>query len=466
MYGIREQVINGGDIELTGKNGVGKSSVMDAVKYGLTNNPQRKYVIRNGENEGEIIIETDTGLSIDRRPRNGQNDYKFVKQGGMAAGAPETLLKSLFVPMQLDPMEFMQMRERDQNAVLLNMISFEWNMDTIRDWFGEIPQDVNYDQNILSILADIQAENGYYFQHRQDVNREIRAKKSVVEDIASSLPTGYDGSEWESASVGDLYRKIERIQSENAQIEKAKRLVESRANKLRKFEADRDIALAALDREMGEEEKRIESELASLAERIESLKGRRKSLGASKEDKANLIRSEYKANVAKIESEAESMKELADRETAPIDELQKEAAYVEKMKSHVTEWKRMLATEEEIARLKGESDDLTSKIEKARSLPGEILADADIPISGLTVKDGVPLINGLPISNLSDGEKLELCVDVAMQNPAGLQIVLIDGTERLSEENRARLYNKCKAKGVQFIAARTTDDDSLIVTEL
>jgi hypothetical protein len=61
----------------------------------------------------------------------------------------------------------------------------------------------------------------------------------------------------------------------------------------------------------------------------------------------------------------------------------------------------------------------------------------------------------LPLSNLSDGEKLDLCVDVAISNPKGLQIILIDGTERLDDESRAALYAKCKAKGLQFIATRT-----------
>lgn len=84
--------------------------------------------------------------------------------------------------------------------------------------------------------------------------------------------------------------------------------------------------------------------------------------------------------------------------------------------------------------LSEEAEELTRKIEKARTLPGEILQECKIPIAGLTVKDGVPLINGLPVSNLSDGEKLDLCIDVAIQNPKGLRIILIDGVEKLSTE--------------------------------
>ena len=72
----------------------------------------------------------------------------------------------------------------------------------------------------------------------------------------------------------------------------------------------------------------------------------------------------------------------------------------------------------------------------------------------------------MPVSNLSEGEKLDLCIDVAIQNPAGLQIILIDGVEKLSTEMRERLYSKCKEKGLQFISTRTTDSKELTVIEL
>ena len=50
MFGITEQEFTGSSsIELTGANGVGKSSVIDAIRYALTNKSDRKYIIHNGE---------------------------------------------------------------------------------------------------------------------------------------------------------------------------------------------------------------------------------------------------------------------------------------------------------------------------------------------------------------------------------------------------------------------------------
>lgn len=466
MYGIKEQKLGGGSVELTGANGTGKTSVIDAIRYALTNKSDRDYIVRNGETEGEIIIETDTGLMIDRKARTMQSDYKSVKQNGNIVPSPEAFLKDIITPLQLQPTEFMRMGKKEQNATILNMIDFPWNMETIRGWFGEIPADVNYDQNILAVLNDIQAENGTYFQSRQDVNRDIRAKRSVVEDIKAALPLDYDGSRWENANVGELYARIEKIRKSNEQIEKARRMKDGHDGKIRSFEAERDIALSALDSEIVARGNGIDTQLATLKEKIVSLEKEKEGLAATKADREKVIRSEYKEKVAKFEADVAVYAEYADRETQPVEDLLKEAENTEKMKSHVNEWRRMLSLQEEIERLTEKSQSYTEKIEKARNLPGEILEKSTIPIEGLSVKDGIPLINGLPVSNLSEGEKLDLCIDVAINNPAGLQIILIDGVEKLSTEMRERLYGKCKEKGLQFISTRTTDGKALDVTEL
>lgn len=466
LYGITEQELGSRSVELIGANGTGKTSVIDAIKYALTNRSDREYVVRNGETEGEIIIETDTGLSINRKSRTMQTDYKSVKQNGNTVPSPEAFLRDIITPLQLQPMEFMRMGKKEQNATILDMIDFPWNMGTIREWFGEIPADVNYEQNILAVLNDIQAENGTYFQSRQDVNRDIRAKKSVVEDIKASLPVDYDGSQWENVNVGELYTQIEKIRKSNEQIEKAKRLKEGYGNKLRAIEADRDIALSALNSEMAAKERNIETQLATLKEQIRSLEKEKSGLSSVREDREKVIQSEYRENVAKHEATVMSYSDFVDMEPQPVDALLEKAEETEKMKSHVNEWRRMLSLQEEIEQLTAKSASYTEKIEKARNLPGEILEKATIPIEGLSVKDGIPLINGLPVSNLSEGEKLMVCIDVAAQNHGGLQIILIDGVEKLSEENRKKLYARCREKNLQFIATRTDDSSDLTVIEL
>jgi len=466
LFGISEYEADGSSVELAGKNGAGKTSVIDAIRYALTNKSDRKYIVRRGETEGEILIETDNGLRINRKARTTQADYKSVKKDGREVGSPESFLRDIFTPLQLNPVEFISLPEKQQNAIILDMIEYPWDMQKIKEWFGEIPSWVNYDQNILAVLNDIQSENGEYFQNRQDINREMRNKRAFIEEIAQAIPAGYEVEKWEKASAGPVYQKIERIRKENEEIQKAKSLLELRDNKVRKFEADREIAKTSLAREIGARRTQIENEITRMEDQIRNLKAEKKSLAEKMADKTAVIEEQFKAAVAKYDAEVEAYAEYRDKEPQSTKELEEEAAMIENMKAHVNEYRRMQGLQSDVEILKEESELLTERIEKARSLPGEILETAKIPIAGLTIKDGVPLINGLPVSNLSDGEKLDLCIDVAIQKPNGLQIILIDGVEKLSTPVRETLYKKCKDKGLQFIATRTTDDEDLTVITL
>ena len=466
LFGIKEYETDGRDIELLGKNGVGKTSVIDAIRYALTNKSDREYIVRNGENEGEILIETDNNIKISRKKRTEQVDYKSIKKDGREVGSPESFLRDIFTPLQLSPVEFMEMDRKKQNAIILDMIQYDWDMNKIREWFGEIPSWVSYEQNILAVLNDIQSEDGEYFQERQNINRDIRNKLAFIAEIADSIPAGYEADKWETASVGEIYRDIEKIRKDNETIYKAKAFIENRDNKIRSYEAEKEIEISSIDREFSAARLRLTEQIAKLKEQIESCNKELLGLDGKKQDKIALAEEKYKANIAKYESAYEQYKEYAGLEEKSTAELEDRAAYIEDMKGHINEYRRMESLQDEVEDLKAKSRDLTSKIGKARELPGEILQKAVIPIKGLTVKDGVPLINGLPVSNLSEGEKLDLCIDVAIEKPNGLQIILIDGVEKLATSMREALYKKCKEKNLQFIATRTTDDEGLTIIEL
>lgn len=466
LFGIKEFDAEGNSMELSGQNGVGKSSVLDAIKYALTNKSERKYIVRNGETEGEVFIETDTGLSIHRKARRAQTDYKSIKQNGFEVPGPEAFLKDIFTQLQLNPVEFMNMTEKQQNTIILDMIEYPWDLNKIREWFGEIPSWVNYDQNILCVLNDIQSEKGDYYRNRRDIDRDIRNKKAFVEDIAASIPVGYEIEKWENTSAGEIYKTIERIQRTNQNIQKANTLKANRDAKVRKFEADKEIESAALSTEISNRSNQIDKDILKFQEQIKALQMEKESLADKKKDKLSVIENKFIAAVAQYDAEVEAYSDYFGMEHQDVQPFIEEANNIEVMRSHINEYRRMQTLQEEIEELLHQSRELTEKIEKARNLPGEILSSCVIPIDGLTVEDGTPLINGLPVSNLSDGQKMDLCIDVAIQNPKGLQMILIDGVEKLSTPLRDKLYQKCREKGLQFIATRTTDEEELTVNIL
>lgn len=466
LFGISETELDGRNIEITGTNGVGKTSVIDALRYALTNQSERNLIVRNGEKEGEILIETDTGLLINRRKRTEQADYKSVKENGKEVMSPESFLKQLFTPLQLDPVRFILMAEKEKNRAILDLVQFEWDLNYIKEKFGEIPDWINYEQNILQILSDMQADNGQWFKDRQEINRDIRNNQAFIEDIAKDIPANYQADKWEVYDLGEAYKKLERIKEHNSRIERAKLFKDNYNAKIRQFEADKMIEISSEEKAIATERESLMSSIERMKAEIKAAEDKLGTLDSKLEDKKALAESRYNEKKAKLDSDMLTADEYINKEPIPCDELQAEISNAEEMKKHLNEYNRMKKMQEDLENLKNVSEEYTRKIELARTLPGEILETATIPIAGFTVKDGIPLINGLPVSNLSEGEQLSLCVDVAISKPNGLQIILIDGTEKLSAENREKLYSKCREKGIQFIATRTTDSAEMEINYL
>jgi exonuclease SbcC len=465
IFGITERALDGKSVEITGKNKAGKTSIIDAIRYALKHRAEKDLVLRKGEEEGEVLIETDSGISIRRRERLGKLAIDTVKEGKTPVAKPEAFLRSLFTEMQIDPIGFITLPKEEQNRIILDLIDFKWDMNWIKEQFGEIPSNINWEQNILRVLADIQAENGHYFSTRQEVNREAKNKQAFIEEIVKKLPEGYNADAWEGKNIGELYTKIEKIRESNRKIEKAQTVIDSQEGKKRGFESDKQISLAALDTETNAARSRLEREITRLENELNQTKKDLSGLEENKLKKIENIGLKYKADVAEFESLIEQHKEVAAMKLQDPSDLVAEVQHTEEMKNFVSLFRSMRTYQDEVKRLNDEGAKLTVKIEKARSLPAEILEIAKMPIKSITVENGMPLINGLPISNLSDGEKLDLCIDIATLKKNTLPLILIDGAEKLADDLRERVYARCQERGIQFVATRTTNDDELKITE-
>ena len=468
LYGIEQLELDGKSVELTGTNGAGKSSVLDAIRLALTNNSKRKYVVKNGETEGRVLVKLDDGTTIDRKKRTDKSDYKSIKdEHGNEINSPETFLKDIFTPLQLEPVEFLSMNEKEQNRILLNLIEFNRDKkDFINEKFGEIPSWVNYDESILEILNQLQAKEGQYYQTREDINRQIRSGLAVINDIAKDIPEGYDESKWRNYTLSDKYEELSRLKTHNANIDKSIAYKENYENAVNALKAKLDSSLAMINNNKADRKRAINANIADLKMKITLLEKDLENVDNEFLVDENKAKADYEQELAKLSSNIEIAYEWIVKPKVVTEDLENELKVAEEMKGHLNEYDRMTEMQVRVDGLSVTSQALTDKIELARNLPGEILKEANIPVKNLTVENGVPLVNGLTISNLSEGEKLMLCVDVTLSNPNSLKLILIDGVERLSETNRNELYKICKEKGLQCIATRTTDNKELTIIEL
>ena len=369
LFGIKEQNLDGRSIEITGSNGQGKTSILDAIRYALTNSSERDYIVKKGESEGEILIETDTGLSINRKKRTQSSDYKSIKQNEKEINSPESFLKEIFTPMQLNPVEFTQMSKQEQNRIILDLIEFDWDLNWIKEKFGEIPSGVDYSQNILEVLNEIQSEDGEYYKARQDINRDIRNNRAFISDIADGLPEKYDAEKWEKFNLTEKLKELMTIKEQNARINEAKQFIANYDNKVKGYEAERQIAISAEEKNISIERENLQKEIARLEEQIKSDKEKLNNLNNTLEDRKKIANLEYEKKIAALDESIGRAKEFAQKTPVDITEMQAECDLAEKMKSYINEYKRMKEYEKQIEELNIQSQEYTRKIELARNLP-------------------------------------------------------------------------------------------------
>ena len=410
LFGIEQLELDGKSVELTGSNGVGKSSVLDAIRLALTNNSKRKYIVKNGQKEGKIYVKLDDGTTIERKKRTDKSDYKSIKDGnGNDIASPESFLKDIFTPLQLEPVEFLSMTEQEQNRILLNLIKFDKDKKQfITEKFGEEVNWVDYNNSILEILNEIQSKDGQYYQTREEINRNIRNEQAIITDIAKDIPEGYDVEKWRNYTLSDKYEELNKKKDYNAKIEKSIAYIEDYNNKISQLEDKENAILIKINADKEQEKSKINTEIQEYENKIALLKKELENLDNKYLAQETQAKNETIAEKTKLDENIKIARNWADNPTIETEYLENELKIAEEMKGHINEYDRMAEKKEHIDLLKAQSESLTNKIELARNLPGEILKEVEIPVKNLTVVDGIPLVNNLAISNLSERRKITI----------------------------------------------------------
>lgn len=399
LYGIEELNLDGKSIELVGSNGVGKSSVLDAIRLALTNNSKRKYIVKKGETEGSVYVELDNGITIDRKKRTDKSDYKSIKDGtGNEINSPETFLKDIFTPLQLEPVEFLSMSEQEQNRILLNLIKFDKDKkEFITEKFGEEINWVDYSNSILEILNEIQSKEGQYYQTREEINRNARNEQAIVNDIAKDIPENYDVEKWRNYTLSEKYDELNKKKDYNAKIDRAIAYKEDYNNKISQLNDKESAILANINTDKEQEKSKINTEIQEYENKIALLKKELENLDNKYLTQETQAKQETLTEKAKLDENIKVANEWASKSKEIVEVLESELRIAEEMKGHINEYDRMIEKQASIETLVAQSKSLTDKIELARNLPGQILKEVEIPVKNLTVENGIPLVNSLPV---------------------------------------------------------------------
>jgi len=110
---------------------------------------------------------------------------------------------------------------------------------------------------------------------------------------------------------------------------------------------------------------------------------------------------------------------------------------------------------------------LTNRIEDVRKQKAALLDNADLPLPGLSVKDGELIYNGQAWDNMSSAEKMIVSTSIVRKLNPKCGFVLLDKLEAMDLDTLKEFGAWLEQEGLQAIATRvsTGDECSIVITD-
>lgn len=406
---------------LAGKNGHGKTSVLEAIKAALKGGNDAT-LLRNGAESGEVVLVLEDGYEIRKRvtPRTATTT---VVRDGKTQPRPAEFITSITDMMSINPVDFLLAAKKDRVRVLLEAMPLALDVDRLKAMAGD---DVSVPDG-MHPLYTIDAVRKSVFEHRTDVNRSEKEKSATINQLRDTMPEAPDvsitGSEDELAAQKEAAEEhaiaeLERIDSKLNGIKVANF---QKIDAIRvKLQADIDALKAAASAEV--------DAIKAEEERIAGLAAKQRAI-TEQERTAKLTPINETLAVLRANRGA-----LAKREQAE--------ALIAKIRDE----------REELAR---KSESLTKAIDAIDAYKLELLSA--LPVRGLEVVDGELYRDGVQFDRLNTAQRVAIAIEIAKLRSGDLKVCCVDGIECLDAESLAELQNSAKESGLQFFVSKVAD---------
>ena len=356
-------------VVISGKNGNGKSSTMDAIAMALGGKdliPSRP--VRDGSKEAKIEVVTDK-YRITRNWTSPEKSYLKVelKDGGELK-SPQTILDDIVGNLSFDPLAFTTMEPKKRAEILKNLAGLNFEA--------------------------IDIEHKRIYDERTQWNKEGQSIKGLLEsfsDLPAELPALPD--------IKEIQEKKALDDAHNKRVDGAK----VTADGIKKD----NVAL-------GEKANNYKESILKLTKDIETLR-----------DQIGQVQGQIKHNESSIESHLQTAN-MPYRDTSAYDSqiieftqnesnkkrFAQKAEYTAKMSEARTEW-----------------ENRNNKIKELAEQKETMIKNSKMPIEGLAVGEGEILFNNIPFGQLCTSEQIRISMSVAINLNPKLRVVMVkDGS--------------------------------------
>lgn len=368
---------DGNLVEITGRNGQGKTSVLDSIMWAIEGARHiQAEPIRKGADSarirldlGEIIVQRNF-----YRDEGRPTSLTVMAADGQPFRSPQGMLDALLGALSFDPLAFARMKPKDQ-------------FDALRKF---VPG-VNF--------AQITLDNKDDEERRTSVGRLRDQAKGAAATAAIGLPPDLPE---EPVDEGTLATKLEEAGQANTMLARQRSDLETL-----RAEAHGAQQLAHT----------LANEAQQLRERADDLDQRSRVQADLVEQL--LIKIDNIGEIPANEDTRAIVKQLADARATNMKIRQRDES-----RRHSLNWQKLDA----------EWKALSKKIADRNEAKRQAIAAAKMPVEGIGFGEDCILLNGLPFEQASDAEQLTASVSIAMATSPKLRVIRIRDGSLLDEK--------------------------------
>lgn len=412
ILGIEElELTPKGYTQISGTNGTGKTSVLEAIKAALGIG-EDATLLRNGAERGEVVLVLDDGTEI-RKAVSPAGARTTVKgPDGKPLAKPAAVIQGLADVLSVNPVDFLLAKPKERVRVLLDAMPLKADVARLTEITGVDASHLE-DRHALEV---IEAVHKQVYDDRTGTNRAVKEKDATISQLRQAMPEAPGGIEGDEASL-------------QAEIDAATTVRDTTLEKIRtKLEKLTEEAQAKITEIREEAQRQVDAVKADLGEQnTKASTAREKALNTYAEATRTT-----QAALATIRANRDAVARRKGT-TETISKLEKETGA-----------------------LRADAERQTAALTALDAYKTELLSA--LPIPGLEVRDGEVYRDGVPLDRLNTAQQVQIAVEVAKLRAGALGIACVDRLESLDKDSREALRKSAAAAGLQLIVTRVTDD--------
>ena len=194
-----------GDIVvISGKNGMGKTSVLDSIWFALGGGEATKHTpkpIREGEQTAHVSIDLGDIIVSRNWTDNDKTYLKVENKDGAVFKSPQKLLDEMVGRLSFDPLEFSMMSDKEQRDVLLSFLDTKVNLD------------------------ELEGKKQAVYQERTIVNRDIKSLEGQLAGLGKP-PADLPSEEVSTAQIMGEYREAQDTINKNNEVRQEYKVIQ------------------------------------------------------------------------------------------------------------------------------------------------------------------------------------------------------------------------------------------------